>query len=130
MKFFKLLEPFKIGNLQLRNRTVMPAMHLGAAENGYVTEQLIEFYLTRATARVGLIIIGGIGVSKRGTGGPTMVSLSDDKFIPGMRKLVEAIHNEGAKVIAQLYHAGGYAFSKLIGEQSISSSAVYSRFYS
>ena len=128
MKFFKLLEPFKIGNLQLRNRTVMPAMHLGAAENGYVTEQLIEFYRTRAAARVGLIIIGGIGVSKRGTGGPTMVSLSDDKFIPGMRRLVETMHNEGAKVIAQLYHAGGYAFSKLTGEQSVSSSAVYSRF--
>jgi 2,4-dienoyl-CoA reductase (NADPH2) len=128
MKFFKLLEPFKIGELQLRNRTVMPAMHLNMAEKGFVTEQLIEFYRTRAAARVGLIIIGGIGVSTLGTGGPTMVSLSDDKFIPGMRKLVDVIHKEGAKVIAQLYHAGGYAFSKLIGEQSISSSAVYSRF--
>nr|WP_212590818.1 FAD-dependent oxidoreductase [Candidatus Prometheoarchaeum syntrophicum]QEE16511.1 Sulfide dehydrogenase subunit alpha precursor [Candidatus Prometheoarchaeum syntrophicum] len=128
MKFFKLLEPFKIGELQLRNRTVMPAMHMGAAENGFVTEQLIEFYRIRAASRVGLIIIGGIGVSKLGTGGPTMVSLSDDKYIPGMRKLVDSIHNEGAKVIAQLYHAGGYAFSKLIGEQSVSSSAVYSRF--
>ncbi len=128
MKFFKLLEPFKIGELQLRNRTVMPAMHLGAAENGFVTDQLIEFYRIRAAARVGLIIIGGIGVTNRGTGGPTMVSLSDDKYIPGMRKLVETMHNEGAKVIAQLYHAGGYAFTKLTGEQSISSSAVYSRF--
>ncbi len=128
MKFLKLMETFEIGGLQLRNRTVMPAMHLGAAENGFVTEQLIEFYRARAAARVGLIIIGGIGVSKLGTGGPTMISLYDNKFIPGMRKLVESIHNEGAKVIAQLYHAGGYAFSKLIGEQSISSSAVYSRF--
>jgi len=128
MKFFKLLEPFKIGELKLRNRTVMPAMHLGAAENGFVTEQLIEFYRERAAARVGLIIVGGIGASKLGMGGPTMISLSDDKYIPGMLKLVDAIHSEGSKVVAQLYHAGGYAFSKLIGEQSISSSAVYSRF--
>ena len=128
MKFFKLMEPFEIGELQLRNRTVMPAMHLGAAENGFVTDQLIEFYRIRAAARVGLIIIGGIGVSKLGTGGPNMISLSDDKFISGLRKLVNTIHNEGTKVFAQLYHAGGYAFSKLIGEQSISSSAVYSRF--
>ena len=128
MKFFKLLEPFEIGNLHLKNRTVMPAMHLSAADEGKVTEQIIEFYRIRAVGGVGLIIIGGIGVSKLGTGGPSMISLSDDKFIPGLQRLVNVIHNEGAKVIAQLYHAGGYAFSKLIGEQSISSSAVYSRF--
>jgi 2,4-dienoyl-CoA reductase (NADPH2) len=128
MKFFKILEPLAIGNLQIRNRIVIPAMHLNYADEGFVNDQIIEFYRRRAEGGVGLIIVGGIGVEKRGQGVPMMISIEEDKYIPELHKMTDAIHKEGAKVVAQLYHAGAYAYQKLTGEQAVSSSAVFSRF--
>ena len=128
MKFAKLLEPFSIAGMSLRNRMIMPAMHLGGADDGYVTDQIIEFYRRRAQGGVGLIIVGGIGVSKRAAGVPMMLYIDDDKYIPRLKSLVDAVHAEGAKICAQLYHAGAYSFSHIIGEQAVSSSAMYSKF--
>lgn len=128
MKFFKLIEPFNIGPMQIRNRMIMPAMHLGAAEEGYVNNKIITFYRRRAQGGVGMIIVGGIAVSKRGAGAPLMLSIEDDRYIPGLKELVDSVHQEGSKICAQLYHAGAYAHSHISGEQAVSSSAVYSRF--
>ncbi|WP_457558189.1 oxidoreductase [Candidatus Harpocratesius sp.] len=128
MKFYKLIESFHIGNLNIRNRMIMPAMHLGASDDGFVTDKITEFYRRRAEGGIGMIIVGGISVSKRGASAPFMLSLADDKYIPGLRTLVDKVHHEGAKICAQLYHAGAYAYSRIIGEKAVSSSAVYSKF--
>ncbi|MHA1673270.1 MAG: oxidoreductase [Promethearchaeota archaeon] len=128
MKFVKLLESFSIAELEIRNRMVMPAMHLGGGNDGYVSDQVIEFYRRRAQGGVGFIIVGGIGVSSRGAGVPMMLYIDDDKYIPRLKELVDAVHAEGAKICAQLYHAGAYSFSHIIGEQAVSSSAMYSKF--
>ena len=95
---------------------------------GKSIRKLLEFYATRARGGVGLIIAGGIGIDHAGEGGNTMISIRDDSFIPGLQSLTERIHDEGAKICAQLYHAGAYAFHQLTGVESVSSSAVYSRF--
>ncbi|MBA7547838.1 hypothetical protein ES705_40276 [subsurface metagenome] len=42
MKFFKLFEPLKISNITLSNRIVMPAMHLGLANDGFITKKLTK----------------------------------------------------------------------------------------
>ncbi|WP_371803991.1 oxidoreductase [Candidatus Lokiarchaeum ossiferum] len=128
MKFFNIWKPLKIGNLEIRNRMVIPAMHLGDANEGHITDEIIEFYRRRAQGGFGFIIVGGIGVSKRGQGVPAMISIDNDVYIPELKKLTDAVHQEGAKVCAQLYHAGAYSFSKITGEQAVSASAVYSRF--
>ena len=58
-----------------------------------------------------------------------MVPIKDDRFIPGLRRLVEAIHEHGALAAAQLYQAGRYAHSSSIGgRQAIAPSAVRSKF--
>ncbi len=95
---------------------------------GKSIRKLLEFYATRPRGGVGLIIAGGIGMDHAGEGGNTMISIRDDSFIPGLQSLTERIHDEGAKICAQLYHAGAYAFHQLTGVESVSSSAVYSRF--
>jgi 2,4-dienoyl-CoA reductase-like NADH-dependent reductase (Old Yellow Enzyme family) len=54
----KLLEPIKIGVMQLRNRIVMPAMGTNYADrDGAVTDRLLNYYIERAKGGVGLIII-------------------------------------------------------------------------
>ena len=54
----KLFEPIKIGDMEVKNRIVMPAMLLGLGDDGKVTDRFKEFYAERARGGVGLIVIG------------------------------------------------------------------------
>ena len=121
MKFVKLFEPLKIKNVEIRNRIVLPAMALNYTPDGYISDVFTNFYLERAKGGVGLIIIGGCQIEARGAG-PGFISVDDDKFLPGLTTFAKEIHNHGAKLIAQLYHAGAYAVSS----KAVSSSAVQS----
>jgi NADH:flavin oxidoreductases, Old Yellow Enzyme family len=121
-----LFSPAQIGMLQLRNRLVMTPMHLGYCPKGEVDDQLIEFYRARAHGGVGLIIVGGCGIDRIGNA-LGMPQLDDDHYISGLRRLVDAVHLEGAKIIPQLYHAGRYAHSAMTGQQSVAPSPIPSR---
>jgi len=122
----QLFTPVAIGPMELANRVVMPAVHLNYTPDGLVTDQLVHFYAERAAGGVGLIIVGCPVDEYAGAG--FMVGLSDDRFIPGLQRLTQAVHQEGVPVAAQLYHAGRYSHSTLIGRQAIAPSAVASRF--
>jgi len=127
MNFPHLFSPIKILDMQLRNRIVMTAMHLGYTPQGEVTQRLIDFYEPRARGGVGLIIVGGCPIDEYG-GMAGMIDLSQDKFVPGLKRLTEAVQSHGAKIAAQLYQAGRYAFSAMIGgRKPFSASAVRSR---
>jgi 2,4-dienoyl-CoA reductase (NADPH2) len=130
LKFFKLFSPIKIGEIELKNRIVMPAMHTGYAKDAFVTNRLIDFYIERAKGGAALILIGGCHVSKVAMGLPSMIGICDDKYLPGLIDLTNKVHDaeKSVKLGAQLYHSGRYAFPMIIGEQPISASAVYSKF--
>ncbi|MGM0469866.1 MAG: FAD-dependent oxidoreductase, partial [Promethearchaeati archaeon] len=130
MKFFKLFTPLSIKNLEVSNRIIMPAMHLGLADQGAMTQRLIDFYVERAKGGAGMLIIGGCYVDIYGKGLPSMIAVDDDKFIPGLREFTDAVHNtrDDVKVCCQLYHGGAYAFPQIIGKQPIAPSEVYSNF--
>ncbi|HHY25490.1 MAG TPA: FAD-dependent oxidoreductase [Desulfitobacterium dehalogenans] len=121
-----LFLPIHIGKMELKNRMVLPAMHLNYCPAGEVTDQLIEFYRVRARGGVGLVIIGGCGIDRVGnTLG--MIQLDEDRYIPGLQRLVEAVHQEGAKIVTQLYQAGNYASSLLTGNQPVAPSPLPSK---
>ena len=127
MEFPHLFSPIAIQNMELKNRIVMTAMHLGYTPQGEVTDQLVNFYAERAKGGVGLAIVGGCPIDEFG-GMVGMISLYDDRFIPGLKRLTDAVKNHGAKIAAQLYQAGRYTHSAMIGGQKpISASAVRSR---
>lgn len=121
-----LFSPAQIGSLQLRNRLVMTPMHLGYSPLGEVNDQLIEFYRARARGGVGLIVVGGCGIDRIGNAFG-MTQLDDDRYIPGLRQLVDAVHAEGAKIVPQLYQAGRYAHSVLTGQPSVAPSPIPSK---
>ena len=126
--FKKLFEPGKIGGLEVRNRIIMPAIHLGYAEkNGAVTQKIIDFYVERAKGGVGLIIVGGCYVDVLGMGLDNMLGLHEDRLIEGYVELVETVKKHGAKIGAQLFHAGRYAYSRVIGAQPVAPSRIPSR---
>src|SRR4030042_4826020 len=92
--FRQLFTPIRIGSLELANRIVMPAIHLAYTPEGWVTDRLVDFYSERAAGGVGLIIAGGCPVDEYG-GGPSMIGISRDSFVPGLTRLGEAVHREG-----------------------------------
>jgi NADPH2 dehydrogenase len=113
-----LFDPIRIKGLSLKNRLVMPPMATGlATEDGAVTDRHIMHYTTRAHGAVGLIIIEHTYVAEDGKTREGQMGLYDDRLIPGLKRLVEAIHAEGAKVIIQLTHAGAKANRDITGKQ-------------
>ena len=107
MRLNQLLSPGKIGTLELKNRCVVPPMgtNFGTYE-GMVTDDMIAYYRRRAKGGFGLIIIEVTAVDRKGKAILNEVGLWDDSQIPGFKRLMDAIHEEGAKVVVQLHHAG------------------------
>jgi 2,4-dienoyl-CoA reductase-like NADH-dependent reductase (Old Yellow Enzyme family)/thioredoxin reductase len=123
-----LFSPIQINAMVLKNRIVMTAMHLGYTPGGHVTDRLVEFYALRARGGAGLIIVGGCTIDPW-AGMADMISIKDDSFVPGLERLASAVKGGGAKIAAQLYQAGRYAHSSMIGgKKPFSASAVRSKF--
>lgn len=106
--FAALTQPGQIGNLALKNRMVVTAMGINLAEEeGYIGQRIIDFHERHAKGGVGLIILGVCGVGwPHGGNMPYQVAISDDRFIPGLKKMTDAVHAHGAKIAAQLHHGG------------------------
>lgn len=103
-----LLSPGRIGTLETKNRIVVTAMGVSFAEDdSSVGERLVAYHERQAEGGVGLIVVGVTGVAHPvGAVIPNQTSLSDDRFIPGLRRIADAAHRHGAKVAVQLHHGG------------------------
>lgn len=122
----RLFSPIQIGSLTLPNRIVMPAMHLNFSMDGMVNEKVKVFYRLRSEGGAGLLQIGPCPINKD-AGGEFMLGVDDDKFLPGLRELSAVIHDAGAKCGVQLYHAGRYTYSFLLGGRTpLSASSTFS----
>jgi len=110
-RFKKIFEPSNIGQMQLKNRIVMPPMGTNYAEaGGAVSERMIDYYEARARGGVGLIIVEGSAPSVQCITYPKaspshQASLGDDKFIPGWKNLTNIAHKHNARVAIQIMHA-------------------------
>ncbi len=103
----KLFEPIKIGSRVIKNRIVMAPMTTHFADNGYVTERMIDYYETRAKGGVGLLTVeDGIIDYPTGNNTDNPLSIDDDKYISMLKKLSFAIKQYGAVSMLQISHAG------------------------
>lgn len=107
-QFEHLIKPGRIGSLELKNRMAVSAMGVNLAEaDGSCGERLIAFHERQARGGVGLIMLGVPGVAwPHGGNQPRQIAISEDRHIPGLKALAEAVHAHGAKVAAQLHHGG------------------------
>jgi 2,4-dienoyl-CoA reductase-like NADH-dependent reductase (Old Yellow Enzyme family)/pyruvate/2-oxoglutarate dehydrogenase complex dihydrolipoamide dehydrogenase (E3) component len=125
LKLKKVLEPIKIGSMELRNRFVMPPMVTNfAAEDGSVTDRIKSYYETRAKGGVGLIIVEAVYVHQSGKGFDHQLGIDNDRLIPGLKSLTNTVHRHGAKIAAQLYHAGRQTNSKVTGMTILAPSPI------
>lgn len=103
----KLLSPFSLALLKLKNRVVMPPMCMyKAEEDGEVTDFHLTHYGARAIGGVGLIIVEATAVEARGRISDNDLGLWDDEQIAGHQKLVTLCQSLGSKMAIQLAHAG------------------------
>jgi dimethylglycine catabolism A len=120
-----LLTPARIGSVEIRNRVVMPPMTTRTAdEEGHVTDDTLAYYLARARGGVGLITIEMASPEKAGRHRRREVGIYDDRFLPGLTRLVGEIHRAGAKASIQLGHGGGHTRIDICGETPIAPSAI------
>ena len=109
----KFLEPIKVGNQTIKNRIVFLAMakNISNFDDG-VSVKDIDYIESVAAGGAGLIIPGAMIVDKEWPSVlPLQPGLYDDKFIPGLRRLVEPAHKYNAKILFQLWHPGATNYS-------------------
>lgn len=106
--YHHLLQPGRIGTLQLKNRMVVSAMGVNLAEpDGHCGERIRAFHAEQAKGGAGLITLGIAGVAwPHGGNQPRQVAISEDRFIPGLRAMADAVHSFDAKLISQLHFGG------------------------
>jgi 2,4-dienoyl-CoA reductase-like NADH-dependent reductase (Old Yellow Enzyme family) len=120
-----LLTPARIGSVEIPNRIVMPPMTTRTADaEGYVTDDSIAYYLARARGGVGLITIEMASPEKAGRHRRREMGIYDDRFLPGLTRLVDELHRAGSKVSIQLGHGGGHTRIDICGETPIAPSAI------
>ncbi len=124
-RFPNLFTPISIGRLRLANRFVMaPMTTCFAAADGTVTQELCDYLALRGRGGFGLIITENFGVHPTGRVMPRMAMAHEDRFVPGMRRLAEAVHATGAKIIGQISHCGRQTSSKVTGLPVVAPSPI------
>ena len=126
MKYRRLFTPITINGMELKNRIVMPAMHHLYTENGFCTTKFSQYYWKRAEGGAALLIVGSCRFDEYGAKNNSM-SLASDDTIPGWKEFTNGVHQRGAKVAVQLYHAGRYVPEKDVpcGKPALAPSPVY-----
>lgn len=124
-----LFKPITIGDVELGNRIMMAPMTTGFARNAMVTDQMINYYAERAKGGAGLIMVemSIIDYPVGSTVGSMMMSSDDDQYIPGLRRLANAIKKEGAHAMMELSHGGRYCHSSITGVPPVAPSPIRSR---
>lgn len=127
MKYEKLFSKGKIGNLELKNRVVMPAIGTSlAAYSGEPSKDMIAYYEERAKGGCGLIITEITRVDEEyGVSTPNQLSVTNPKHVAGLERLVQTVHKYDTKLFVQLHHPGRESHSYLInGKQLIAPSPI------
>ncbi len=115
--FSYLFSPIRLRGLELKNRIIMPAMGTKFPKDNEVTDQLVEYHVERAKGGTGLNMVEVTGVHQASVPG-IYPSLAEDRFIPGMKRLTDAIHDAGGKAGLQLWQ-GSIAVASHPGMQVI-----------
>ena len=114
-----------IGGVEIPNRIVMPPMTTRLADlEGYVTDATVAYFKARAAGGTGLITVEMASPERAGRHRARELGIYDDRFLPGLTRLVGEIHASGAKASIQLGHAGGHTREDVCGEPPIAPSAV------
>lgn len=120
-----LFDPVTLGDIEMDNRIVMAPLTRGrAGESRTANNLMAEYYAQRASA--GLLIAEATAISAQGYGWPNAPAMYTDEHEAGWKKVTQAVHEKGGKIVLQLWHMGRVVDESLIpeGEKSVGPSAI------
>ncbi|MFE3197417.1 NADH:flavin oxidoreductase [Embleya sp. NPDC059237] len=116
--------PAKLGPLTLRNRIVKAATFEGATPDALVTDDLIEYHRRPAAGGIGMTTVAYCAVAPEGRTDRHQIWMRPEA-VPGLRRLTDAVHAEGAAVSAQIGHAGPVANAASNGRPALSAGRMF-----
>lgn len=119
-----LLDPIKVGAIEAPNRIFMAPMTRARGTRQHVpTPMMVDYYAARASA--GLIITEAVGITQQGLGWPYATGLWTPEQVAAWRKVTDAVHAAGGRIIVQLWHMGRVVHSSFHeGQIPVSASAT------
>jgi N-ethylmaleimide reductase len=119
-----LFDPTHVGDLQLANRIVMAPLTRNRAPDAIPTPLMAEYYTQRASA--GLLITEATAISHQGQGYSDVPGLYGTEQLDGWKRVTEAVHDAGGKIVVQLWHVGRVSHNELQpgGGQPVAPSAI------
>lgn len=120
-----LFEPMYIGNMEVKNRLVVPAMStLTATPEGACTEQFIKYIERKAQGGWGLIVTEYYGVAPHVGFFPRMLGIWNEELVENHKQVAAAAHRGGAKIAAQISHSGRETFTAVTDENLVAPSPI------
>lgn len=120
-----LFAPARLGPLTLRNRFIKAATFEGMSKGALVSDDLIAFHRRHAAGGVGMTTVAYCAVAPEGRTERHQIWMRPEA-LPGLRRLTDAVHAEGAAVSAQIGHAGPVADGRSNGRPALAPSASFS----
>lgn len=119
--------PAELDGLKLRNRMIRSGCYEGYCRSGEVTDDLIEHHRRTAEGGIAMTTLAYGCVSPEGRTFADQIVISPGT-LPGLKRLADTVHEEGAAVSIQLTHGGYFADPKVIGGTPLGASRVYNKF--
>jgi N-ethylmaleimide reductase len=113
-----LFSPVELGDVALKNRIVMAPLTRNRAGDGGVPQDMnVTYYAQRATA--GLIVTEATPISAMAHGYPALPGIYTDAQVTGWKKVTDAVHAKGGKIVVQLWHVGRISHPSLLPNQAL-----------
>ena len=110
----ELFTPYRIGPLEIRNRTIRSAAFEGMCENNSPSKSLFDYHTAVARGGIGMTTVAYAAVCRSGLSFERQLWMREE-IVPELRKLTDAIHAEGAKASIQLGHCGNMSHKRICG---------------
>lgn len=126
MRFEALAQKGRIGAMELRNRIVLAPVNNNYTRGGFLSDESLDFYISRAKGGAGLLIMEATSIDYPASRGVLNPGLDHEKYLPPFQKLAEECHKYGAKIVVQLTHVGRQTRKSATGTDPVAPSPLTS----
>ena len=127
MKYEYLAKEGKIGTITIKNRIVVPALNNNYTHAAFMTDESIDFYVSKAKGGAGLVIVEATSVDYPRSRSVLNPAIDDEKYLPGFKQIADGCHKYGAKVLVQLSHVGRQSRRSTTGMDPVAPSPIASK---
>ena len=120
----EIFTPYKLGPIELRNRTIRSAAFEGMGRNNGPTEELFNYHKAVAKGGIGMTTVAYAAVCRSGISFDSQLWMREE-IVPELKRLTDAVHAEGAKASIQLGHCGNMTHRRTCGQMPIGASSGF-----